>query len=1009
MRGFCRQHILIQKDMLLKMKRHKEREVVKMFKKLWALMIAVAMLLGCVVPMTAFAATETLEENSEIKSAFADAANSPYVEEINLLNAISVLVGDDAGNFRPNDTVSRAEMATIVVRISGMESSVIAGETEFDDVPSSHWASGYIKLASNMGIINGDGDGKFRPDDKVTYNEAVKMLVCVLGYGVKAVEVGPWPTGYLVTADDLKINDEVLVQTGQASRETVAKLVANSLDVDYLEKSGFGENTEWTAVTGRTLLSEKLQITKVEDIVTESAITSTVGTGSLRDHEVKINDVKYYVGDTDIAKHVGYPVVAYAKLDKKVDKQVSTIVHYELDTENVKYIRITGEDIASATASAIHVFESKESTKTDEYLVAAGALKIVNGAGNMGYDLSKLDPNAPGSDIVGEVVMIDKGEDDIIDTFFISASTTFVLSAVRKANDGFYLTAFDLDADPSNDRLPSTGKYDLTNKNLKLNIIKDGKEVEYTDLEEYDVISYSTDGANIHNFTVSNEKVTGTIEKLLVTENKIVIDGNEYEYSSVLPASKKGSVGDSLTLYLDQFGKVAYTTKEASATAQDYAYLMGVAQEGVGTINANEWGAKIFTQKDGVQTLTFADRVNFINNGNTNALNSGNPYDNTSLATGLEAYGLTSSGVSQPQLIKFAANSDGKIITIETAVQIPSTVIPTKQTNEQAAVFRRNMFEGSGGSFYAPAAGFRGKKDYSYSSAQLLFLPSDTSGNVIEEDIAFVPATMFFNDNGTVMHTASEFELYDIDQEGNISIIVAKISSDSAEYKEPRNATFYIVTDVSNAVVDGEKVVRVSGYSARYRAVAKGITSIDIPLNADALPAPDAGPITPDKPLASDIKVGDIISVVPAPNGKVYAYNVYYSYHDDINADSTYDGGGKRVDQDSTWNYNGAMCGSFAAGSIIDYYNRNGSELITFKAAGSERELDLATETGVVLKFDVAKGEIVEMDIADLPLPEDTNGDGVNDKLPKVMIRAIAGTGDLFTISNFVYIDDGTF
>ncbi len=998
------------------MKRHKEREVVKMFKKLWALMIAVAMLLGCIVPMTAFAATETLEENSEIKSAFADAVNSPYVEEINLLNAISVLVGDDAGNFRPNDTVSRAEMATIVVRISGMESSVIAGETEFDDVPESHWASGYIKLASSMGIINGDGDGKFRPDDKVTYNEAVKMLVCVLGYGVKAVEVGPWPTGYLVTADDLKINDEVLVQTGQASRETVAKLVANSLDVDYLEKSGFGENTEWTAVSGRTLLSEKLQISKIEEIVTESSVTSTVGTGSLREHEVKINDVKYYVGDTDIAKYVGYPVVAYAKLDKKIDKQVSTIVHYELDNENVKYIKITGEDIASATSSAIHVYESKESTKTDTYTVATGALKIVNGAGDMGYDLSKLDPSAPGSDIVGEVIMIDKDEDDVIETFFISVSTTFVLSAVRRANDGFYLTAFDLDGNTSNDRLPATGKFDLTNKNLKLNIIKDGKEVDYTDLEKYDVISYTTDGANIHTFTVSSDKVTGTIEKLLVTENKIVVEGEEYEYSPVLPASKKGAVGDSLTLYLDQFGKVAYTTKEASNAAQDYAYLMGVAQAGLGTINANEWQAKVFTQNDGVQTLTFANKVNFIKNGNTNELNSGNPYDNISLATAFEAYGLTSSGVTQTQLVKYATNSEGKIVAVEIAIQIPSNVIPASQTDEQVAVFRRNLFvggshNGQSGVFFAPAEGFNSvynqkKRDYSYSSAQLLFLPSDISGNVIEEDIAFVPATTFFNGNGLAMHTAADFELYDCDQEGNVGLIVAKIPTNSVEYKQPRSATLYIVTEVSNSVVDGEKMVRVSGYSAQYKQIAKDVTSIDIPLNADCLNSP----ITPDKATASDIKVGDIITVVPAPNGKVYAYNVYYSILDDL-ADTTFNGGAA-VAGDSSYTtdwYKGSTLGNVVAGTIINNDIKNGSEVITFKGASIEAEFDLATETGMMLKLDVAKKELKEMDIADLPVPEDTNGDGVYDRLPKVVLRGISASGEVYGIANFIYIDDGTF
>lgn len=975
-----------------------------MFKKLWALMLAVAMLLTCVVPMAAFAEESAITASADavgtVKSAFSDVEESPYISEINLLNAISVLAGDPGGTFRPTDTISRAEMAAIIVRISGMEASVAAGETEFEDVPSSHWASGYIKIASSLGVINGDGNGKFRPDDDVTYNEAVKMLVCVLGYGVKAVEVGPWPTGYLVTADSLKLNDEVLVQTGKASRETVAKLVANSLDIDYLEKVGFGDNDRWVATAGKTLLTEKLNVSKIEDIVTESALTSTAGVGALRDHEIKINDVKYYAGDTDIAKYVGYPVIAYAKLDKSVDKEVSTIVYYELDTENVAYIEFDGEDIYSASNTEIYVFESDESAKTIKYTFASVPLKFVNNVSDVDYNLSLLDPNNRGSNVIGKVTMIDKNDDGVIETVFVSATQTYVVKTARKSANSFYITAYDLDGDTTNDRLPESGKFDLDDKSLKISIQKNGKEIPFTDIKEYDVISYSKDGANIYNFVVCDETVTGTVEKILTTSGKIVVEGKEYEYASVLPNSKKGNVGDALTLYLDQFGKVAYTTKDSTSVAEDYAYLIGLAQNDPGTINGDKWKIKVYTKENGAEILDFASNVSFVSNGASNANNSGTPYNDTTLVNGLTSYGLLNAGVAVPQIVKIAKNSEGKVAAVETAVVVSE--LPKRQTNEQASVFRKN--EHNFTDLYAYANTLTGTKSsasqYFYNSSQMLFIPLDSLGNVIEEDISFAPATLLFT-NPDANHTASEFEFYDCTQDGNIGLIVARIPYNSSEYVQPRSNKMYIVTDVSTSVVDGEKMVRISGYSAKYKEQAKGITTFDMPINTTCLNSPISNP----KASAADIKPGDIISLATMPNGKVYSYNLHYSFADDMQ-DTSYNGGFIYVN-DSGFTTNSSVLGCVAAGEIIKVEVLNGIETITFQSGSFVKELELHEETGFAMKLDVAKGELTEMDIADLPLPIEVEGVLPQDKKLKVILRLIpnAGASD-FEVANFIYIDE---
>ncbi len=69
----------------------------------------------------------------------------------------------------------------------------------FDDVSAEHWANGYINLAVSQGIIEGDGDGNFRPNAPISYAEAMTIMVRATGYTVSAEENGGYPHGYMKT------------------------------------------------------------------------------------------------------------------------------------------------------------------------------------------------------------------------------------------------------------------------------------------------------------------------------------------------------------------------------------------------------------------------------------------------------------------------------------------------------------------------------------------------------------------------------------------------------------------------------------------------------------------------------------------------------------------------------------------------------------------------------------------------------------------------------------------
>ncbi len=160
--------------------------------------------------------------------------NQDFYNAVTYLSEKSILSGYTDGTFRPYGTITRAEAATVMVRMLGLEGSVTQGKTNFTDVPADNWAAGYINAAEAAGIISGMGDGTFEPNGEVTYEQIVKMVVCALGYEAEAVRNGGYPSGYLrVAGSQLDITDGVSGTVGNAaSRATVAMIIYNAMMIN---------------------------------------------------------------------------------------------------------------------------------------------------------------------------------------------------------------------------------------------------------------------------------------------------------------------------------------------------------------------------------------------------------------------------------------------------------------------------------------------------------------------------------------------------------------------------------------------------------------------------------------------------------------------------------------------------------------------------------------------------------------------------------------------------------
>ncbi len=156
------------------------------------------------------------------------------VEAVSVVTGLNIMSYYEDGTFRPDETVTRAEMAAIICRMTTYDEHAQSemGLTVYNDVPSDHWASGYINLMQEQGAITGYGDGNFAPEDKVTYEQAVKMIISILGADILASYEGGYPDGYLKLALKQGILENTQCNVGDViNRETVATLVFNALEV----------------------------------------------------------------------------------------------------------------------------------------------------------------------------------------------------------------------------------------------------------------------------------------------------------------------------------------------------------------------------------------------------------------------------------------------------------------------------------------------------------------------------------------------------------------------------------------------------------------------------------------------------------------------------------------------------------------------------------------------------------------------------------------------------------
>ena len=133
----------------------------------------------------------------------------PYM--LNGTDHYAYIKGYPNGSFKPTDTITRAEAATIFYRLltDSTRKAYATTYNSFKDVPATAWYNTAVSTMAKLGIVNGGADGYFRPNDPITRAEIAAMIArCDGAYYTGSSTVfsdtyGHWAAGYIDRAYEL--------------------------------------------------------------------------------------------------------------------------------------------------------------------------------------------------------------------------------------------------------------------------------------------------------------------------------------------------------------------------------------------------------------------------------------------------------------------------------------------------------------------------------------------------------------------------------------------------------------------------------------------------------------------------------------------------------------------------------------------------------------------------------------------------------------------------------------
>lgn len=510
--------------------------------------------------------------------------------------------------------------------------------TPFYDVTTEHKYWSDINEAAKLGIMSGDGDRRFRPDEYISENEALKVIVCRLG--AEFMANGKYPLGYTAAAQNLQLYKGIKSEATLTYKNLVI-YIYNMLHADTYEQYEFAGQSIKYRKTGNMYMYEIFEIKSEEGIVNANGITRLGGGNGCGLNRIEIDGVKYTGGSDSL---IGMNVKVYYTEDADL-RTIKYIYPYKNEV-----IKIDADDIKGYSDNNL-LYEENE--KSDRLYIGVNTNIIYNGKALTNYNDSMLTPNE------GTVTFIDADADGVYETVCIDDIKTILVGSVDSVNQKIY------------NKLKYMDIYDLDGKKLEITS-SDGTAMKIGDIGENAVLNIrsttATQGEKNVEITVSNKIVKGKITG--TTEDYALIDGKEYYFS---PAADKSMFSTSCSgnFYLDANDKIVWYKSDGKLT---YGYLMTAASKGG---ISDDWEMKVYTTNDEFKVLPLNDKITL----NGVRMTASNAMKNAVLNDGI---GIIA------QLIKYDVDTSGKVTEILTADVQKDKFVALYDGEEIECVFRNN-------------------------------------------------------------------------------------------------------------------------------------------------------------------------------------------------------------------------------------------------------------------------------------------------------------------------------
>ena len=510
-------------------------------------------------------------------AAFTDSADIKVdTEVVDTLVSLGVVNGYDDGSFKPNGTVTRAEMAKMiyVLRTGNSDASAYNDDkTSFTDI-GSHWARGYIKYCQSLGIIAGKSNTKFCPNDKVTAQEAAKMLLVTLGYdATKAGLTGAgWAAKTNALADENGLLEDVNTSfTSACPRQYAAQLIYNTIfahtvtlrDGEYTNMNLLG--TDKLETVGEKYMSMKKWVGTFEgneDVCKlDTGLIRVYGTPDGKDVDKSNADFKYskldlsYIGEEVSVLYKDATGGTANKPDKK------DTIYGVYVTGETKVYNITKDDLQSQKDAGTVRFGDKN---YDVAKIAKGAEYL-----NINYGATKTTAadEMTSTALATELCKLKATSADTI---------KFICN-----DDGDIVKAYVVTSKIARVTAVNTEKVTINNY---VGTLKFEDNDIYDGVKKDDIVVVTT----LYNSDPTNSAAKSIVTKAATVEGKLTsfkgtskvsIDGTSYDIASLattavdsdFETSFTDQIGESYILYT--IGGIVYAAKQTSEGAKNYAVV----------------------------------------------------------------------------------------------------------------------------------------------------------------------------------------------------------------------------------------------------------------------------------------------------------------------------------------------------------------------------------------------------------------------------------------------------